>query len=85
MDTAQKVYELVKAMPEAQAVEVLDFAEFLRQKVKTKPSQKRQLAPLPVLEGYIPVGWKAAILHRTVPLLITNIAIFGCWEYNGNR
>jgi hypothetical protein len=32
MGTPEKIYELVKALPETQAVEVLDFVEFLRQK-----------------------------------------------------
>ena len=33
---AEKIYELVKTMPEEQAREVLDFVEFLKQKTRTK-------------------------------------------------
>lgn len=32
MGTPEKIYELVKALPEDQAAEILDFAEFLLQK-----------------------------------------------------
>lgn len=34
MGTPEKIYELVKALPESQAVEVLDFVEFLSQKAR---------------------------------------------------
>ena len=34
MGTPEKIYELVKALPENQAAEVLDFVEFLSQKVR---------------------------------------------------
>lgn len=36
MGTPERIYELVKALPEAEAVEVLDFVEFLRQKTQLK-------------------------------------------------
>jgi signal-transduction protein with cAMP-binding, CBS, and nucleotidyltransferase domain len=32
VDAAERLYELAKALPEEQAVELLDFAEFLLQK-----------------------------------------------------
>lgn len=63
MSTAERIYELVKALPEAQAREVLDFVEFLQHKsqsVATVPSEA-QLLSLPVLEGYVPQGWKDAM------------------------
>ena len=63
MSTAEQIYELVKALPEAQASEVLDFVEFLQhkfQQVVVIPPES-QLLPLPVLEGYVPQGWKDAI------------------------
>ncbi len=36
MGTAEKIYELVKAMPAEQVTEVLDFVEFLQQKARFK-------------------------------------------------
>lgn len=63
MSTAEKIYELVKGMPEEQIVEVLNFMESLQhkfQKAVATPS-KPQLLPLPVLEGVVPQGWKDAI------------------------
>jgi hypothetical protein len=63
MSTAQRIYELVKTLPEAQANEVLDFVEFILTKYQQAvivPS-KPQLLPLPVLEGVVPQGWKDAI------------------------
>ncbi len=39
MGVAEKLYELAKAMPEEQAAEILDFAEFLLQK------RSRQTSP----------------------------------------
>ncbi len=42
MNTAEKVYELVKAMPEAQANEVLHFAEFLKQKAHADSGSIKQ-------------------------------------------
>jgi hypothetical protein len=49
MSTAEKIYELVKAMPEAQAGEVLDFVEFLQHKqqhLNQKPLDFRNAAGL---------------------------------------
>jgi hypothetical protein len=40
MSNAEKIYELVKTMPEAQISEVLDFAEFLKQKASAKPEER---------------------------------------------
>lgn len=70
MSTAEKIYELVKTMPETQISEVLDFAEFLKQKAFVKVEEQKltedravppQLVSLPTLSGYIPQGWKEAI------------------------
>lgn len=62
MTTAKRIYELVKALPEAQASEVLDFVKFLQHKSQqASVSSEPQLLPLPVLEGYLPQGWKDAI------------------------
>ncbi len=36
MTTAEKIYQVVKKLPEPMLHEVLDFAEFLKQKNKTK-------------------------------------------------
>lgn len=63
MSTAEKIYELVKGMPEEQIGEVLNCMESLQhksQKAVATPS-KPQLLPLPVLEGVVPQGWKDAI------------------------
>jgi hypothetical protein len=38
MTTAEKIYKAVKELPEPMLHEVLDFAEFLKQKNKTKAS-----------------------------------------------
>ncbi len=62
MNTAERIYELLKALPEAQASEVLDFVKFLQHKSQqVAVSSEPQLLPLPVLEGYLPQGWKDAI------------------------
>lgn len=62
LSTAEQIYQLVKALPEAQASEVLDFVKFLQHKSQQAAvSSKPQLLPLPVLEGYTPQGWKNAI------------------------
>ena len=63
MNTAERIYELVKALPEAQASEVLNFVELLQhksQQIVAVPSDP-QLLPLPFLEGYVRQGWKDAI------------------------
>ncbi len=62
MSPVERIYELVKALPEAQANEVLDFVELLQHKSQQAAvSSKLQLLPLPVLKGYVPQGWKDAI------------------------
>lgn len=63
MTTAERIYELVKALPEAQASEVLDFVKLLQHKSRqvAAVSPEPQLLPLPALEGYVPQGWKDAI------------------------
>jgi hypothetical protein len=70
MNTAEKIYELVKTMPEAQISEVLDFAEFLNQKASAKPEDRKlaedrsvplQLVSLPTFSGRLPQGRKENI------------------------
>lgn len=39
MSSADKLYELAKALPEEQAAEILDFAEFLLHKAKLRAEQ----------------------------------------------
>jgi len=39
MGTPERIYELVKALPENQAAEILDFAEFLLHKTKLQAEQ----------------------------------------------
>ena len=47
MGIPEKIYELVKTLPENQAVEILDFAEFLlhRSKLQTEQNIAQQEAP----------------------------------------
>lgn len=37
MNTAERIYEEAKTLPETQAREVLDFLEFLKSKLKKRP------------------------------------------------
>ncbi len=46
MNTAQRIYELVQAMPEEQVNEVLDFVELLRHKATFKVGSE-QLSKIP--------------------------------------
>jgi hypothetical protein len=39
MSSAEKIYELVKAMPEEEQIAVLHFVEFLQQKSKVQSNQ----------------------------------------------
>jgi hypothetical protein len=39
MNTAERIYAVVKNMPETQAAEVLDFVEFLQAKRATPPGR----------------------------------------------
>lgn len=48
MGTPEKIYELVKALPENQAAEVLDFVEFLQQKAQLQAASQSRL---PIPEG----------------------------------
>jgi hypothetical protein len=66
MNVADKIYELVKAMPEEKANEILDFAEFLQYKSSVQVQQAGQLKPLPTLQGYVPSEWKDAIYEEGV-------------------
>jgi len=50
MSIAKRIYETVKNMPEAQAAEVLDFAEYVKAKHPAQPSGaaiKNLLAAMP--------------------------------------
>ncbi|BAC92146.1 DUF2281 domain-containing protein [Gloeobacter violaceus] len=82
MNVPEKIYELVKTLPEPQVSEVLDFVEFLQHKLQNTtttsqppslpneaPTEQKNsvsqtsfpdLQPLPVLDGYVPQGWKDA-------------------------
>ena len=73
MSNAEKIYELVKTMPEAQISEVLDFAEFLKQKASAKPEEHKltedrsvpsQLVSLSTFSGHIPQGRKEHIANQ---------------------
>ena len=66
MEVADKIYKIVKNMPEKQAHEVLNFAEFLQHKSPDKVRQEVALKPLPVFPGYVPPGWKNAIYEQEV-------------------
>lgn len=61
MSIADKIYPMVRHMPEERASEVLDFIEFLQQKYSATSRTEKTLRPLPVLEGFVPSGWKDAI------------------------
>ncbi|HEY9643124.1 MAG TPA: DUF2281 domain-containing protein [Coleofasciculaceae cyanobacterium] len=47
MGTPEKIYELVKTLPENQAAEILDFAEFLlyKSKLRTEQNETQKEAP----------------------------------------
>ena len=47
MGTPERIYELVKALPENQAAEILDFAEFLLHKAKLQAEQNIPLKDSP--------------------------------------
>lgn len=51
MTTADRIYEAVKSLPEQQAAEVLDFAEFLQTKI-ARPSQERREKALATLDKF---------------------------------
>lgn len=73
MTSAEKVYELVKGMPPHQVSQVLDFAEFIKQKASVQTphpettktvkssSNELELQPLFLLSGYVPRGWKEGV------------------------
>ncbi|MGA7955264.1 MAG: DUF2281 domain-containing protein, partial [Gloeobacterales cyanobacterium] len=73
MNTAEKIYALVKTMSEAQISQVLDFAEFLKQKGSAKAedhnltedrSTPSQLISLPDFSDHIPQGRKETIAKQ---------------------
>ena len=65
MTVEEQLLETLHALPPAQQAEVLDFAEFLRLRVKPAPQvPAADLEPLPILDGWVPPGWKDAIYDR---------------------
>jgi hypothetical protein len=57
-----QVLSVLRVLPPVQQREVLDFAEFLQQhRQPTEPGPTATLLPLPVLEGWVPTGWKEAV------------------------
>jgi hypothetical protein len=66
MTVEEQLLEVLHALPREQQAEVLDFAEFLRLRLKPAPQVPAAgLKPLPTLEGRVPPGWKDAIYdHR---------------------
>ena len=62
MTVEEQLLETLHALPPAQQAEVMDFAEFLRLRVKPAPQVSGAgLQPLPTLDGRVPPGWKDAI------------------------
>jgi hypothetical protein len=66
MTVEEQILETLHILPPERQAEVLDFAEFLRLRLKPAPQlPAADLKPLPTLEGRIPPGWKDAIYdHR---------------------
>ncbi len=66
MTVAEQLLAILHALPPEQQAEVLDFAEFLRLRLKPAPQPPAaDLKPLPILDGWVPPGWKDAIYdHR---------------------
>ena len=66
MTVEEQILETLYTLPAAQQAEVLDFAEFLRLRMKPAPQAPAAgLKPLPTLDGRVPLGWKGAIYdHR---------------------
>jgi hypothetical protein len=66
MTVEEQLLETLHALSPAQQAEVLDFAEFLRLRLKPAPQfPAADLKPLPSLDGRVPPGWKDAIYdHR---------------------
>ncbi|MFM8331698.1 MAG: DUF2281 domain-containing protein [Candidatus Methylumidiphilus sp.] len=52
MNTAEQIYEHVKALPEYKALEVLDFVEFLEQKPPRRLDEKE-----PNLQDWLKSAW----------------------------
>jgi hypothetical protein len=46
MTTAERIYEQSRELPEAQAQSVLDFIEFLREKLRRNKAQQQEAADL---------------------------------------
>ena len=62
MTIEEQILETLHALPPEQQAEVLDFAEFLRLRLKSAPQPPAaDLMPLPILPGRVPPGWKDAI------------------------
>jgi Protein of unknown function (DUF2281) len=51
MSRAERIYDLVKVMPEEQIAEVLDFVEFLGQKAQLKSGASSRAIPRGTLTG----------------------------------
>jgi|GEM_PF-1772658 len=64
---AEKVFEAVKALPEQQAAEVLDFAEFLQAKMGQSSQRKREKAFLTPRPKFFWWG-KASNMASSLPL-----------------
>jgi hypothetical protein len=64
MNVADKIYEIVKTMPEEKVNQILDFVEFLHHKSSLSAQKEMELKSLPILQGYVPSGWKEAIYEE---------------------
>jgi hypothetical protein len=66
MTIEEQIVETLHALPPEQQAEVLDFAEFLRLRLRpVRQVPATDLMALPTLSGRVPAGWKDAIYeHR---------------------
>jgi hypothetical protein len=66
MTIEEQVLIVLRSLPAEKQREVLDFAEFLRDREPTFAAEPaEELLPLPILEGYVPEGWKDAIYDES--------------------
>jgi hypothetical protein len=62
MTIEEQIVETLHALPPEQQAEVLDFAEFLRLRLRpVREAPAAGLIALPTLSGRVPSGWKDAI------------------------
>jgi hypothetical protein len=62
MTITEQILATLHDLPPERQVEVLDFADFLRQRSKTAHEAPAIEPPaLPVLAGRVPAGWKDAV------------------------